>query len=185
MSEKNKIMQILKSDKGKKIIVVCIIIAVSLIFLSEFLPSGNSSTKKPQETAQTVDEYTAQLETRVMNILESIEGVGSAHVMITLEATAKNVYAAENKQTTEKSETKNGDNYDTNNRNDIAQNYIIIDTGDGESALLETTLQPKINGVVVVCDGGESAQVQAKVINAVTVAMGIRSNQVFVTKKST
>lgn len=49
--------------------------------------------------------------------------------------------------------------------------------------MLITQLEPKVQGVVVVCDGGGSASVVERIINAVTVAVDIPSNKVSVAKR--
>ena len=40
--------------------------------------------------------------------------------------------------------------------------YIIIDTGDGEQALVVTKRAPKVRGVVIVCAGGANSAVSGR-----------------------
>ena len=56
------------------------------------------------------------------------------------------------------------------------------DNGKKE-ALVKKTLEPKISGAVVVCEGGDNIQISEKVIRAVSTALGISSSKVCVEDK--
>jgi stage III sporulation protein AG len=51
-----------------------------------------------------------------------------------------------------------------------------------DSKNLETVITPKVRGVVVVCDGGDSVLVKEKLVEAVTKVLGISSARVCVTR---
>ncbi len=179
--EKGKWKEIFKGEKGKKILVICLVAAISLLFLSEFWPQKQETV--PAEELQSMDEYTETMEKRVKAMLESIAGVGSCKVMVTFEGTAEYVYATEVRQSSDKSETVNGENTERQDRNELEESYILIEEEGGNKALVKTTREPKISGVVVACEGGGNVVVQQRVVNAVTVALGISSNQVYVAEK--
>jgi stage III sporulation protein AG len=68
-----------------------------------------------------------------------------------------------------------------------AQIFLTMDNG-GESVYLKNTdtktvsIEPKVRGVVVVCDGGDDPVVVSRVMDAVTKALNIRSDKVCITK---
>ena len=58
---------------------------------------------------------------------------------------------------------------------------VLIEDGEGgNQPVLEKTVRPQVNGVVVVCQGAKSMTVCQQVTEAVTTVLGIRSTQVCV-----
>lgn len=68
-----------------------------------------------------------------------------------------------------------------------AKIFLTMDNG-GENVYLKNSdtktvsIEPKVRGVVVVCDGGDDPVVVSRVMNAVTKALNIGSDKVCVTK---
>lgn len=175
---------IFKSEKGRRIILIIGILGMLLILLSSYWP------KKPKTELATIDEtvalerYTQELESRLLEIIENISDVGKAKVMVTLETGLEYVYADEKQKSTGKTEDKSGnDSFRIQESNNIQEKPVIVNGGNGsKSALVKYTLQPKVKGVVVVCEGGDQTLVQQRVINAVTTALDISSARVCVVK---
>lgn len=84
-----KLKKLFAGDKKVRIIAVLGIAGILLILLSEFLPGGKSKERAEQNTVASVEEDTAakaqQLEQKLRSIVECIEGVGQADVMVTLQ----------------------------------------------------------------------------------------------------
>ena len=65
--------------------------------------------------------------------------------------------------------------------------FLTMDNG-GENVYLKNTdtktksIEPKVRGVVVVCDGGDDPLVVARVLDAVTKSLNISSDKVCITK---
>lgn len=58
---------------------------------------------------------------------------------------------------------------------------VLVENGEGgNQPVLEKTVRPQVNGVVVVCQGAKSMTVCQQVTEAVTTVLGIRSTQVCV-----
>ena len=174
-------------ENWRKIIVGAGLLGIALIFLSGYLTSGSTSSQQtavssqPQPTAQN---YEKSLETELQDLVTGIQGVGKARVYVTLEQTAQTVYATEEKtsgQTTQDKSDGTTTRNETDNNNETS--YILVKNSDGsEKALPVTEIQPVVKGVVVVCDGGDSPQVQQNIIDAVTTALHITSVRVCVIK---
>lgn len=68
-----------------------------------------------------------------------------------------------------------------------AKIFLTMDN-DGENVYLKNTdtktvsIEPKVRGVVVVCDGGDDPIIVARVLDAVTKALNISSDKVCITK---
>ncbi|MGN0460630.1 MAG: hypothetical protein ACI4HL_06920 [Ruminococcus sp.] len=80
----------LKNDKNLiRIIYIIGVAGIALIFISGFFPSGDSNNSYSGD----IEDYRSAEETRIENMVESIEGVGDARVMITMENSAEQVYS--------------------------------------------------------------------------------------------
>lgn len=164
------------------------IAGMALIFLPTVIQTGGSNKPNPSVGAGqlTSQEYVAQLEDRLTGIVGSIEGVGRCQVMVTAESGVEYVYAVEETQNVNRTNSYNGDEVarETQQEN-TEQKYIVVDAGNGKKeALVKTERQPAIQGVVIVCEGAGSMVVQERVTQVVTTALGIPYNKVCVTKLS-
>ena len=64
---------------------------------------------------------------------------------------------------------------------ELKSGYITVKTADGgEKALIVTTQMPEIRGVAVVCQGGDDEALREKIKNAVTSALNITSQRVYI-----
>lgn len=171
---KEKIKELFSKDNRIKIIVAMLIAAVILIFASEMFAKEEAAVKTDDDT---IEIYTKNTEERIEKLLQSISGVGKAKVLVTFDGSNKNIYAVKKSQAADYNETSDGNREE---RNEIDEEYIIIDNGNREEALMEYYLLPSVSGVVVVCEGGGNTKVREKVISAVTTALNIGSDKVYV-----
>lgn len=173
----------LSSKKATTIILVLGLAGIALLFLSEFIGQGSNSSGKPNSSSATTQEYEAQIEHRLEEIIGQINGVGRVKVLVTIESGVENVYETDNKGSAD--ETKNGGDSSGQVQQSTTSesSHVIIDDGNGgQKALLTTQLQPKILGVVVVCDGGNNPDVKENVIDSVSTALGVPTNRISVNK---
>lgn len=182
---KNKFLDIVKTEKYRKVIVVLGLIGIFLIFISN-LSKNNEKVQFVKETNSNSEEYTYKLEKNLEIIVSSIKGAGKTKVLVTLANAAETVYATEEKNNKEDSEdTSNGEVTRKKQSNDLEKKFITIKDSDGtEKALAVTEIQPIIKGVIVVCQGGNNPTVQKSIIEALTTVLNITSKQVYVTKSA-
>ena len=179
-----EISKIFRPENRKKILLVAGIAAMVLIGLSVLIPSNKDS---PQTAAaENADEETARYEEklreRVLAIVSQIDGVGDAHVSLTLDSGIEYVYAKEEKQDTDMQDDTTGG---TTTRASSEEKLIIVEDENGrKTALIRKTLLPAVRGVVIVCDGGGDPLVLSAVTEAVKTALGINTSQVYVTKRA-
>lgn len=156
-------------SKRIKIIIAIGLIGIILIFASNLFESDKKDDIT-SETGISYEEYTYQLEKRLKNLISSIDGVGQCEVMITLENTTESVYATD-------VEIKNDDT-----SIDQKDKYVIYDSEKGETPVLIKEYLPKVQGVTIVCSGGENTAVKEKIIQSVTSLFNIPTNRVSVSK---
>lgn len=167
---KDKIKNWISGDSKKiKIIFAVGMIGLVLILVSDFIPDEDSN-KNENEAKISYCEYTDRLEKKLENVISSISGVGACNVMITLENTSESVYATNY-------ETKNDDK-------SLSQKdeYVIYDSSAGETPVLIKEYMPQVQGVAVVCSGGDDVSVKEKIISSVTSLFNIPANRVSVSK---
>ena len=171
-----KIKQFLKADNTKavKTVVLIGLIALVGIFLSEsFSTKKSAKTEVSESTHEVLKAYEKETETRLQNILSDIEGVGACTVMVTSESGSENVYSADKERSEDVSEQK---------RNiDEKSKHLIVDDG-GESPVLEKEMEPKLRGVIVVCEGADNVNVRQAVTDCVKAVLGISGANISVVK---
>lgn len=172
----------LKTDKGRRLIIIIGIAGMALILLSSILPrqpSNEIATEQQQMVSN--NQYEQLLEQRLIKLISGIDGAGKTNVLVTLENGEENIYAVNKEDSQDVSEKwtydgqKNQDN-SKENRQDI----VIIKQDGNEQPVITTTIEPRVKGVVVVCQGGGIATIKSKISQAVTTALNISSDRVCV-----
>lgn len=153
-----------------KLLVAAGIIGIILILLSEI--NFNPNSKKAEVTSTDYASYVNSLNSELSTLISSMDGVGDCRVMITLKNTSEGVYA----KNTENS--RNDSSYSENNE------YVIYDGENGDSPILLKENFPEIEGVAVVCSGGDNVVVREKIIQCVSALFNISSNRISVSKLS-
>ena len=191
MSKKSLILNfkdLFSWNKKLTIIVIIGLIGIFLIGISGLFSSkpNESSGSRYSSNDEETDTYIAKLEAQVQDLVSSVNGVGKTKVMVTLENGIEYVYEKEetvtsslNQDTTQSSGEKLQQNEDSKT------NIIIVEDSNGnKTALIKKIIQPKIKGVVVVCDGGNNSTVVANIYSVITTALNIGYDRVCVTKKT-
>ena len=92
-----------ENETCRKWVVIAGVAGIALIFLSGLLSPGKE--KEPenssQPAAQSAQAYTEELEQSLAELVTHIQGAGNAKVMVTVERGAEQVYAQEEKRSTQ------------------------------------------------------------------------------------
>ncbi|MGN0550554.1 MAG: hypothetical protein ACI4I4_01780 [Acutalibacteraceae bacterium] len=184
-----KIKGIFENDKYKKMLIICGLLGIALIFLSSFFENKDTSSGSTVQTVytanQSIEQYKEDTEINLGNMIASIDGAGKTKIMVTVDSGIEYVYASDEKESVNSKSDKSQDKDNTENTQDSEKSYITIRLSDGtQQAVTVKEIQPRIRGVLVICEGGGDALVQQRVIEAVTKALDISSAKVCVTKLS-
>jgi stage III sporulation protein AG len=170
---KEKVNEFFKSDKKIKIFIAIGFISILIILLSETLPSNDNKDYSSNDTQDySYSDYIKTLESETEDIIGSINGVGECKVMLTLKDTNESVYA-KNSQ-----ESSNDSSYSKE------YEYVLYDGDDGETPVLIKQYFPQIQGVAVVCEGGDNTAVKERIINALSSLFNISTSKISVSKLS-
>ncbi|MDR2909311.1 MAG: hypothetical protein LBU86_05465 [Oscillospiraceae bacterium] len=185
-----RILAFLKKDIKLKLVVGLGLLGMLMILLSYFNESGAGAPDSPPNNltaTYAAEEYADKLEEKLSGLITQIDGVGRNEVMVTLERGIEYVYAQEEKRATDKTSVGTGEEEreTLNLTENVEQNVILVDSEYGrKEALVLTELEPKVQGVVIVCEGADDVLVEQKLTSVVTTALGVTSARVCVVKIS-
>ena len=124
-------------------------------------------------------DYEREMEQRLLELLEVMEGVGEARVMITLKASQELLLDKEsngNLSETRETDSAGGSRYVL--QQDSQENTVLI-TRDGEdSPICIKTIYPEVEGVVVAAKGAGTGNISKQISELVQVLFGIEAHKV-------
>lgn len=169
----------LRIDKKLLVFIAVGFIGICLLAVSEWIPSDKKDTGNEDTKILTEYSYAEEIEKKLCETVSAISGAGKTKVMVTLENGVESVYAKDEKYEEEKKNSENGGESE-NSRTRDEQEYILLDNDSG--GLVIKVIQPKIRGVAIVCEGGDSVYVQQRITEAVTAVLDINSSRISITK---
>lgn len=86
----DRIKKIFDSGKLRKIIIICGIVGIALIFLSNYINPVSRGNERTDVVS--TEEYGKRIESNLETLITHIQGVGAAKVMLTMENSVENVY---------------------------------------------------------------------------------------------
>lgn len=158
----------IKSNKKTFICFVAGLLGILLIFLSEAFPNAQ---KKNKDSEKTYVSYSNETEEKLADIISKVEGAGKTKVFLTIEESEEYVYA----------QNISSDKKDNAQQNEDKE-YVIVDGNGGKSGLLVKTVNPKIRGVAIVCEGGDDPAVQQRIYSCVSASLGISTARISISK---
>ena len=160
MPNENRIQAYKNLLAGKRWLLLLAALAILLLLLGGSVGKGESTAVTDAEIAEKTAAYRRELEERLAALCAEVEGAGRVSVMITLDGTARAVYA-------------------TDTRGDGKSDYVV----SGGKGLLLSHAYPDVVGVAIVCDGGGSAVVTDKLTRLSAAALGIGTNRIYVSTR--
>lgn len=166
----NSFLENLIKKRNKTDFVILILLGVMVMIVA--MPSGTKQTEEKQETrTQTPDIETDEkrkLEEQLQKLLEKMDGVGKVRVMLT--------FSDDGKDELDKNVTADGTQRE--------ETTVVYDTKDEQQPYVIRRQKPKVEGVVVVAEGGGNAQTETQISNAVMSLFSVEAHKVVVVKMS-
>ena len=139
-------------------------------------PGGTEHTAQTGQTAQQMDMISAQeLQTELESILGQIQGVGTVRVLLTADSNGER-QLAQNSELRYSGSTAAPEDYSR------TSDTVLLDLNDQEAPIVTRILYPTYRGALVVCQGGDRADVRLAVTEAVSVLTGLSSDRITVAK---
>lgn len=166
-----------------------ILIAIAGILLlaanfSEWRTSSLKTQKKEEKSAQINqnDAYVEALENKLVHILENVDGVGKAEVMITLKSSKESVLNKDISKETQTEEERGSGTQKASASRKTGEETILSDSSGNSAPYVVKELEPEIAGIVISCEGAGNKVVEASVLEAAQVLFGVSANHIKVLK---
>ena len=166
-------INIFKKIKLSKNVSIGIAIVLSLIALLIFFSSfdGSKTSESESSTKYTsTQEYTKDMEDKLKNLIESIEGVERAEVMITFESSVELIIS-----TTKETKTVSSGSSETTVI--VETPVLVTEKGVTKPIVLQEKL-PKPTSVFVVAKGVDDTKVKLDIIGAIEVLFALPSSKI-------
>lgn len=128
--------------------------------------------------------YEEQLEKRLSAILSQVAGAGRVEVMVTLESRGERIVekdTPESRKSVEETDSSGGSR--TTDEQDWSEETVYYEDGSGgKSPYVVKELEPNIEGVLVLAEGGDSAVVKQELLEAVQALFPIEAHKVKIMK---
>ena len=160
-------------DALKRCKYVVLTAALGIVLL--LLPGGNEKKQEGGAPDAAEDFDRTALQEEMEEILSSLDGVGHLKLMLTVDGGSAYELARDEAQT----QKRGGE--DTGERTQKSETVVL---GSGASAEVVVTRSrfPAFIGALVVCEGGDRAEVRLRVTQAVTALTGLASDRITVVK---
>lgn len=175
---KEKIMDPKNRKKNVENLVFFLISIVIIIIVSGYI-------FKEDETVQTKVENSSNFfdsetfEKKLADILSKIEGAGSVDVMVSYQAGVETVPLLDTKDRSTVTKENGSDTSRVTEQNDVETSIIFNQEKNGnKNPYISKTIMPKVEGVIVTCDGGGDVTVKADIISAVQAVTGVNANKI-------
>ena len=166
-----------KTD-GIILILIGILVLIILIPTGDGKKTGNVDQLTQEETdgkntaemrqTQTDTEYTKALEEQLTDLIESMDGVGKVRVMLTLSDDGL-AYLDKDVRIQEKTRE---------------ETTVVYDMGDTKEPYVVRRERPKVEGVVVVAQGGDRPGIATEITGAIQSLFDLEAHKVKVVKMS-
>jgi len=136
------------------------------------------------DSANSTDQdYARQMEQKLEEVLEKMEGAGEVQVFITLSSSEELIVEKDepvNRSNTAEADAEGGSR--TINNVDAGENTVYATEGNVSIPYVVKTVTPRVEGVLVLAQGAGNGTVNKNIADAVQVLFGIEAHQVKVIK---
>lgn len=176
-----------EKDKKKQIenIVVFIIILIITVLIINTMWSSDKKEKKnnndtSSKTLATVTSNDAiaqdDLETKLENILESINGVGKVKVL--LKYSESSTVVPMYNETSSESSTQENDNEGISKNVKESENKKEIIYSDENKPITEKVIMPIIEGAIITAEGAGNGNIKSSIVSAVEAVTGLAVHKI-------
>lgn len=176
-----------KKRQIENIIVFIIILIITVLIINtmwntdgkESKDNNSTSTKVLAENTQNNTTEQDNLEAKLEDILESINGVGKVKVLIKY-SESSTVVAMYNETTSEStSKENNGDGGSKDVTETENKKEIVYTEEDGKSKpITEKVVMPVIEGAIITAQGAENANIKSSIVSAVEAVTGLAVHKI-------
>lgn len=168
-----------------------ILLLTGILLVIIAVPAGTAKNEETQqqetEKISSGDEdYVQYMETRLEKILAEISDVGEVEVMITLESSAEKVVEKDRSSQQERVTESAGEDESRISENTTSSETSVYEQSDGtgDTPYVSKEISPRVQGVLVVAEGGDLALVKQNITEAVQALFDIDTHKIRIMKKN-
>jgi len=137
-------------------------------------------------TSYDTNTYITEMENKLKSILRKVTGIGEVEVTLTLKGSQVRVPLKDNPSTQESLNEVDGEGGSrTNNSVQREESTVLVTNEDGKSVpYILQELEPEIEGVVVIAEGGDDVNIKMDIMEAAEVLFDVPAHKVKVMKMS-
>ncbi len=191
----NRVKKI-SSEKKEKMMII-LLLGVFLLLVANPLSSNSEEQKEENKEDNTVetdyvseeneknsqkDEYITQLENKLEQTIEGMEGAGKVIVMITLKDSGEKIL--DKNQAYESNTEKSKEEAQEREQSTMKSNpeTVLIEEDGNTKPIIIQEIYPDIEGVVVVCEGGGNTELSLRIKEAVQALFSVEAHKIVVCK---
>jgi stage III sporulation protein AG len=135
-------------------------------------------------TSYNENTYISEMENKLEAVLKKVSGAGNVEVMITTKGTTEKIPLKDSSSTEESLDEGDGEGGSrTDNSAQREESTVLVTNEDGNSEpYILQELEPEIEGVVVIAEGGDNAMIKMDIMQAVEVLFDVPAHKVIVMK---
>lgn len=193
MKDNSFIEKIMKKEN----MIVFVLIGILLLVIA--IPIGEDKTEEESPTGEDKEkeaetlyemqqdenlEYCLQLESRIEELLSSMDGVGEVQAMVTL-VTSKELVVEKDEPVTRSTITENDGDGGSRSTNESSFDYETIYETDNDGNKIPYVIkqiEPEIQGITVVAQGGGNALVQKNISEVLEALFHVDAHKIKVVK---
>lgn len=163
------------------ILLIVTVIAINMIWSedenhAEEENAGYKVLAEVDENSNIIENSEYDLQTELEDILSKMHGIGKVDVLITYSQTSSVIpIYSETQSSTVTEETDSGGGTRKQEASNV--NKEVITNGNNE-ALTQTVMLPKVEGAIVIAEGGGNAVTKSNIIQAVSAVTGLATYKV-------
>ena len=176
-----------KKKQMENIIIFIIILIVTVLIINSMWSSDNKgSQEKKQDNSKVLAQTsssdstdTDDLETKLEDILGSMDGVGKVKVLIKYSESSSVVamYNETTSESTTKENSKDGTSKDV--KETESKKEIVSSDESGQSKpITEKVIMPVIEGAIITAQGAGNANIKASIVSAVEAVTGLAVHKI-------
>lgn len=179
-----------------------IVILSGVLLLVVALPTGSGGTAKEKKSTKQAtvkeemidnnekiceisptEEFVSTMENRLEQVLCNVESAGKVKVVITLKSSEEKIVEKDipvNRSNTEEKDSQGGER--TVSNVDTKESTVYISEDGSTVPYVVKTMNPEVEGVVVLCEGAGKGEVKKNITEAIEVLFGIEPHKIVVLK---
>ncbi len=184
-------MQKIKEKKLKRSDWLILVLAGILILIIA-LPTDTKEKKQAEEAKEniskennTIEASKDEIERKLEDILEKIDGAGDVKVMITYQDSGTQV-VEKDKNTSENSleESDSTGGVRSTKEQQLQESTVYEEADAGNTPFVSKELLPKVEGILIVASGGDNQKVKQNISEAVLALFQVEAHRIKIVKMS-